>query len=273
MIDLADDRPRITGCEQVVVMRSARSSCARVADWIAASGNPVLQAPSPFAEKPALPVDAQALRLCAAYATAFLRDPTDDNRPNLRGTAASDELASPDQRRPRSATGEAPASRPDGAAIFHAKEGDDHVVGSPGPDSMMGGPGDDVLRGMAGDDGSLEGEDGDDRLLGGPGDDVLFGRTGEDRLWGEDGDDYLEGGRGADGLAGGAGDDVLLGGWGRDKLGGGPGDDTFHAYDGVRDIVDCGPGNDVAEVDRHDVVRDCERVLRPPRPRTGRAGR
>ena len=43
---------------------------------------------------------------------------------------------------------------------------------------------------------------------------------------------------------------------------GGGGDDTINARDGVRDMVDCGPGDDLARVDRLDVVSGCEQVNR-----------
>jgi hypothetical protein len=43
---------------------------------------------------------------------------------------------------------------------------------------------------------------------------------------------------------------------------GGTGNDTFWAVDGARDVVDCGSGKDTATVDRFDVARGCERVIR-----------
>ena len=77
------------------------------------------------------------------------------------------------------------------------------------------------------------------------------------------GDDALFGGRGDDRLAAGAGTDLVEGGPDRDTLTAGPGNDTVEARDGFRDVVDCGPGRDTAEIDRLDVVRHCEHVLRP----------
>ena len=70
-------------------------------------------------------------------------------------------------------------------------------------------------------------------------------------------------GPGNDVLDAGAGNDLVEGGPGRDTLDAGPGDDTVEARDGFRDVIDCGPGRDRAEIDRLDVVRNCERVLRP----------
>jgi hypothetical protein len=59
-----------------------------------------------------------------------------------------------------------------------------------------------------------------------------------------------------------AGDDTLEGRGGDDALFGGPGADRLLARDGRRDTVDCGPGQDLAVVDRRDVVRGCERIRR-----------
>jgi dipeptidyl aminopeptidase/acylaminoacyl peptidase len=56
--------------------------------------------------------------------------------------------------------------------------------------------------------------------------------------------------------------DVLKGSPFRDTILGLAGNDWIEARDGRRDVIDCGPGNDTAIVDRHDVVRNCERVLR-----------
>lgn len=128
-------------------------------------------------------------------------------------------------------------------------------------DLLLGRDGDGLLDGGVGDD-HLEGENGDDRLLGRGGDDDLYGRKGNDLLSGGAGDDRLEGGRGSDLLRGGDGRDVLNGGLGADVLTGGEGNDRSTARGGGRDRVDCGPGRDVAIVDRADLVRRCERVER-----------
>jgi Ca2+-binding RTX toxin-like protein len=65
---------------------------------------------------------------------------------------------------------------------------------------------------------------------------------------------------------GGRGDDVLWVGAGADVQYGGPGNDVLHALanDNQPDIVDCGPGYDVAYVIEHDPVRlrGCEQVIR-----------
>lgn len=75
--------------------------------------------------------------------------------------------------------------------------------------------------------------------------------------------DRLRGTVGADTLRGLGGADFLDGGPGRDRLEGGPADDLLEADDGERDVVRCGPGRDVVEADRVDVVgSDCEVVSR-----------
>ena len=75
--------------------------------------------------------------------------------------------------------------------------------------------------------------------------------------------DRLRGTAEADTLRGLGGADFLDGGRGRDTLDGGPADDLLEADDGTRDIVRCGPGRDVVEADRVDLVgSDCEVVSR-----------
>jgi Ca2+-binding RTX toxin-like protein len=125
-----------------------------------------------------------------------------------------------------------------------------------------GGPGNDVVRGTPYLD-YLRGLAGNDTLYGGNGKNRIEGNNGNDRLFSGSGDDALFGGPGDDVLVAGAGKDLVEGGPGRDRLDAGPGDDTVEARDGFRDVIDCGPGYDRAEVDRLDVVRNCERVLRP----------
>ena len=277
IIDLADDRALIIGCEYVVVLRSGGSSCSPVSRWLGGglvksslldiaryppNSNGVLATASLFPEKPAWSTDEEAMRSCSDYAARYLTDPTDDRRPNVRGTDGADILVAVPAGQAANPRTLMPAGSPDGASVFNAGAGDDVVAGSPGADTVLGGDGDDSIRGGDGADVSLEGENGDDLIWSGPGDDVLFGRTGDDRLWGEDGDDYVEGGRGDDALSGGGGADRLFGGHGQDRLRGG-GDDELVAYDGSADVVDCGAGDDVAYVDRRDRVIGCERVIAP----------
>jgi len=107
--------------------------------------------------------------------------------------------------------------------------------------------------------------DGDDRLtltsavVGG----VADGEGGADTLIGSSSRNDLIGGLGADTLRGRGGDDRLLPQEGTDALWGGVGDDRIHADDDHRDrIIDCGPGNDLAFVDRgvDPDPEHCERV-------------
>ena len=150
--------------------------------------------------------------------------------------------------------------------------------GSKGPDQVLltaladlfgGGAGDDRIWGLEGND-RVCGEAGADRVSGGAGDDSLFGddcgtptgRAGNDVLSGGAGNDRLSGGAGDDRLSGGDGSDVLVGGSGHNSYGAGAGADDVHARNGRRETIDCGPGRDIARVDRGDRVRSCERVRR-----------
>ena len=92
---------------------------------------------------------------------------------------------------------------------------------------------------------------------------VLNGTARADRLRGTSGVDKLYGRAGNDRLIGLAGNDLLDAGSGRDVLDAGAGNDTLRARDGQRDLVRCGPGRDLAVVDRRDIVApDCETVRR-----------
>jgi Ca2+-binding RTX toxin-like protein len=106
---------------------------------------------------------------------------------------------------------------------------------------------------------------------------IVRGGGGNDRIEGSDYVDRLDGGRGRDYISGGFGNDVITGGPGRDTILGdrhaacytgpvfgsctvGSGNDKIYARDGQADKVDCGPGIDVAFVDRRDKTTGCERV-------------
>jgi Ca2+-binding RTX toxin-like protein len=185
-----------------------------------------------------------------------------------------------------------------GDDLLFGGTGDDTVDGGDGQDLVQGGEGNDVLRGGAGDD-SFFVEDGNDDYSGGSGGDSAFygfGATGDARaslddqandslsaaageadnvrsdietvaefgfiLSGTSGNDTLIGSAGANTLTAGQGNDTIEGGAGNDMLNGGNGDDTIRARDGFADLVNCGPGNDTAEVDTLDRVEDCETVNR-----------
>lgn len=112
--------------------------------------------------------------------------------------------------------------------------------------------------------------------------DTLTGTDGSEKIWGEAGADYLygkgdydliKGGYGADYVYGDLGNDRVKGSQGRDHVYGGEGDDLVRgglhskADDGVRDVLDCGPGNDtVLYVRGQDTIIDCE--IKNPNPNT-----
>jgi Ca2+-binding RTX toxin-like protein len=91
-----------------------------------------------------------------------------------------------------------------------------------------------------------------ERLIGTRSDDLLRGRGGRDRMYGLSS---------ADCLRGGGGGDTIKGGPGEDGIDGGAGPDHINTRDGLRDVVHCGGGQDLAKVDTLDVTRGCERVL------------
>src|SRR5262245_41907346 len=87
-------------------------------------------------------------------------------------------------------------------------------------------------------------------VRGTPADDRLHGTARPDLISGEAGNDVIHGGPGSDVELGGDGNDTLYGGRGADQLHGGPGDDTLFALanDNRRDLVDCGAGDDTANL-------------------------
>jgi Ca2+-binding RTX toxin-like protein len=88
----------------------------------------------------------------------------------------------------------------------------------------------------------------------------LSGDEGANRIVGTVGGDRIKGGGGEDSIYGEGGADCLEGGPGRDRISGGEGNDEIRARDNAPDLVDCGPGDDVARVDKSDTVRNCESV-------------
>jgi hemolysin type calcium-binding protein len=78
--------------------------------------------------------------------------------------------------------------------------------------------------------------------------------------------DHLVGTRHRDRIDGHGGGDRINGRGAPDNLFGGSGADRIRARDGRQDMIDCGPGKDVAIVDRiENGVYDCEH-LRLPKP-------
>jgi Ca2+-binding RTX toxin-like protein len=164
-----------------------------------------------------------------------------------------------------------------GGAVRIPGSRDDGEGGSGGGGGGGGGSGGGGGRGPTDPVGSsgckyvLQGTDRPDTLAGGGRGEVVFGYGAGDRLRGGAGNDCLLGGKGADQLRGEAGSDRLTGGSGNDVLIGGSGvnvydagrgNDVVHAVNGRRETVRCGPGRDLARVDRRDRVIGCERVKR-----------
>ena len=112
----------------------------------------------------------------------------------------------------------------------------------------------------------IRGTDGPDNLNGTAGADLIYGRGGNDNIRTHDGNDVVYAGRGNDVVRGGPGNDVTWAGAGADVQYGGQGNDILHALanDNQPDILDCGPGFDVAYAIVHDPVRfhGCEQVIR-----------
>jgi Ca2+-binding RTX toxin-like protein len=90
-------------------------------------------------------------------------------------------------------------------------------------------------------------------LVGTKFDDRIAARGGNDFVYALAGRDWVSGGSGYDVIHGDAGPDRLHGGTGADSIEGGRGNDRIHVGDdGRADYVDCGPGDDVAWIDRAD---------------------
>jgi hypothetical protein len=147
----------------------------------------------------------------------------------------------------------------------------DQLAGTRRADVILGAAENDRISARGGNDLVCAG-DGSDRVQAGSGDDRVFGQGGNDLLSGGGGRDALLGGTGNDHLDGGTGNDQLLGGPGNDRINPGPGRDRVSAgagadhvdsRDGQPDVIDCGPGHDVAIVDATDRARRCEVVIRP----------
>jgi Ca2+-binding RTX toxin-like protein len=107
----------------------------------------------------------------------------------------------------------------------------------------------------------IRGTDGPDNLNGTGGADLIYGRGGNDVIRGHDGGDVIYGGQGNDVVRGGPGNDVIYGGQST-----GDGNDILHALanDNQPDVLNCGPGYDIAFVIVHDPARfhGCEQIVR-----------
>lgn len=123
----------------------------------------------------------------------------------------------------------------------------------------------DLIHGTPGSD-TLNGTNGPDLVYARAGNDIVRAHEGNDVVYAGRGNDVVRGGPGNDVLYGGDGNDVLWVGAGADVQYGGNGNDILHALanDNQPDILNCGPGYDVAYVIVHDPVRlhGCEQVIR-----------
>jgi len=112
------------------------------------------------------------------------------------------------------------------------------------------------VRLMAGDDGLTLTGIREGIVTAGGGSDDVHGAAGSEDLYGDEGDDDV---------VGATGDDLLDGGPGADELRGSAGADKIRAADGKADaVIDCGPGDDFARIDRglDPRPRHCEQILR-----------
>ena len=123
------------------------------------------------------------------------------------------------------------------------------------------------------DGGVCYGTSGADVLYGSSVKDTIYGLGGDDKVVGRGGDDGLKGGPKRDRVNGGEGDDRVRGTLGTEVVYGGPGDDLVRGgdperpNDGVKDVLDCGPGVDtVYFTPGQDVVRDNCEIENPPAP-------
>jgi Ca2+-binding RTX toxin-like protein len=177
--------------------------------------------------------------------------------------------------------------------LLYGGPGDDRLAGTDTDNVLDGGLGADLLKGMGGTDRATYADrsegvrvtiDGrSDDGAPGEGDDVetedVNGGAGPDVLTGDDGPNRLTGLCGDDRLTGAGGADVLEGGPGADTIDGRAGDDIIYADAGpfgdppppaarcgaeratARDLIACGPGDDLALAGVGDrVAADCERV-------------
>jgi RTX calcium-binding nonapeptide repeat (4 copies) len=149
-----------------------------------------------------------------------------------------------------------------GPVLVNGTTKGDVIVGDPGANQINGTNGNDTIC-----SGNEQGDGASDQIAGGQGNDRLYGQAGNDSISGGPGNDTISGGPGDDVIAGGPGNDRITPGPGRDRVNAGAGNDRIYSRDGQRDVINCGPGHDVAIIDAIDRTRNCETVIRPHPPR------
>jgi Ca2+-binding RTX toxin-like protein len=187
----------------------------------------------------------------------------------------------------------------DGADILDGGDDNDTIVPDDNPagtkDVARGGNGNDTITWNGGDDDDInDGGDGDDTSVingaplperftikpGATAGRVQFDRTSTNpapfsvdigttellRLNANDGDDVIKGFKGLSGLIdtelnGEGDDDQIRGTDSEDRINAGKGHDIVNSVDKAEDLLDCGPGLDLALVDRRDFLRNCNIVI------------
>ena len=161
-----------------------------------------------------------------------------------------------------------------GSSTCNGTPDNDQITGTDRPETILADKGRDSVSAL----------DGPDVVVASLGNDEADGGLGRDRITGGSGDDQrdaseamlgtgLLGNCGPDRVSGGPGADDVTGSGGRDRLFGNSDNDVLDSADNLRDdVVDCGPGRDIAFVDRKDkkarIVSDCEEVHRVSAPIT-----
>jgi len=114
-------------------------------------------------------------------------------------------------------------------------------------------------------DGTIFGTPGDDEIKGARGNDVIITYGGNDEISSGNGDDVICSGEGKDEIKAGRGNDIIDPGPGSDDVNAGQGDDQVFARDGnFKDKIQCGKGNDFAQVDETEKkIKSCETVEFP----------
>jgi hypothetical protein len=136
------------------------------------------------------------------------------------------------------------------------------IIGTNRADRITGTNVADRIIGLGGND-KLDGGRGNDCIEGRTGNDNISGGLNNDKLYGASGNDHLNGGPGADFESAGSGNDTINAAFGRDRAFGGSGRDFVNiATAGPPASANCGPGPDVARINRNErkKIKGCERV-------------